>query len=225
MMLLGLLKDAALGFVAMLPVMIGFQLFQRSWLRANAIEERAGHTIGIYVFSFLLAGVLTVTGIPSFQEFHWNVNMNLTPLVDIYTNTDQYIANAVLFIPYGLLLPLLWERFDRLHKVAISGFLFSAAIEGMQLFNYRATDIDDLIMNSLGAMLGYFMFVIVKYTCPKLLPIFRLEKIHMIGAPTQGILIKGEAAIYIGIAWLTTFVIQSYVSNVAYGVWGVLSGM
>ncbi|UDN56410.1 VanZ family protein [Clostridioides sp. ES-S-0171-01] len=37
------------------------------------------------------------------------------------------------------------------------GLSFSLAIEFCQLFNFRATYIDDLMMNTLGAVLGEFL--------------------------------------------------------------------
>ena len=39
--------------------------------------------------------------------------------------------------------------------MAAAGFLFSLAIELGQLFNRRCSDINDLLMNVLGAIVGY----------------------------------------------------------------------
>ena len=40
----------------------------------------------------------------------------------------------------------------------LSGLSFSLLIEGNQLFNNRRSDIDDLLMNTLGALIGYLMY-------------------------------------------------------------------
>ena len=42
------------------------------------------------------------------------------------------------------------------------GFGFSLSIELCQLFNRRNTDIDDLMMNTLGAVIGYFIWKLTK---------------------------------------------------------------
>ena len=66
-----------------------------------------------------------------------------------------YILNIIMFMPLGFLLPLIWKNFRNAKKVVLMGFLMSLAIEICQLFNLRATDIDDLMMNTLGALVGY----------------------------------------------------------------------
>lgn len=77
-------------------------------------------------------------------------------------NILGYLLNIVLFIPFGLLVPRLWKQFNRWYVVALFGFLFSLFIELSQLFNERVTDIDDLIMNTSGVLIGYFIFWIWK---------------------------------------------------------------
>lgn len=62
-------------------------------------------------------------------------------------------------MPLGFLLPLIWKNFRNIINVSLTGLGFSLAIELCQLFNLRATDIDDLMMNTLGAVLGYFIWV------------------------------------------------------------------
>ena len=66
-----------------------------------------------------------------------------------------YILNIIMFMPLGFLLPLIWENFRNAKKVVLMGFLMSLTIEICQLFNIRTTDIDDLMMNTLGALVGY----------------------------------------------------------------------
>ena len=63
-------------------------------------------------------------------------------------------------MPLGFLLPLIWEDCRKLGKTVLIGAGFSLLIEITQLFNYRATDIDDLTANTLGVLLGYFIWKI-----------------------------------------------------------------
>ena len=52
---------------------------------------------------------------------------------------------------------------DSFKKTALTGFLISLAIEIIQLpFAVRASDIDDLILNTLGVMAGYGIYALVK---------------------------------------------------------------
>lgn len=65
--------------------------------------------------------------------------------------------NIILFMPLGALIPLLWEN-TSFFITTCGGFLFSLLIEISQLFNRRATDIDDLLMNTLGTIIGYVFY-------------------------------------------------------------------
>lgn len=66
-----------------------------------------------------------------------------------------YVLNIVLFVPFGMLMPMLGAGWDKLGRVAAAGLVFSLLIELSQLLNLRSTDVDDLVMNTLGAVLGY----------------------------------------------------------------------
>ena len=76
----------------------------------------------------------------------------------LFTDSD----NVLLFMPLGLLLPKIWERHRAIWRTAETAFLLSAAIELSQLLNRRITDVDDLIMNVLGAVLGCMLFAVLR---------------------------------------------------------------
>lgn len=61
-------------------------------------------------------------------------------------------------MPFGFLLPLIWFDFRKYGYAVISGISLSALIEASQLFNNRRTDIDDLLLNTMGAVLGAMLF-------------------------------------------------------------------
>lgn len=52
-------------------------------------------------------------------------------------------------------------------KTVSIGFLFSLFIEAAQLFSFRATDIDDLLMNTMGTWLGYLLFLAINRIFPR----------------------------------------------------------
>jgi glycopeptide antibiotics resistance protein len=75
------------------------------------------------------------------------------------------LGNIVVFIPLGLGLAGIFHRgrpWPTIGWATLVGGLFSLAIELMQLtISNRATDIDDLIFNTLGAALGALSFVVL----------------------------------------------------------------
>lgn len=72
------------------------------------------------------------------------------------------IENVLLFIPYGILVCLTLHIYGRKFDAAMiltASFLTSAVIELLQyVFSCGVSEIEDLIANSAGAMLGYMMF-------------------------------------------------------------------
>lgn len=66
------------------------------------------------------------------------------------------VGNILLFIPIGILMPMLWKIKDR--YVILIGFLISLSIEITQLYLGRVTDIDDLILNTSGVIIGLLVY-------------------------------------------------------------------
>jgi glycopeptide antibiotics resistance protein len=72
----------------------------------------------------------------------------------------SFVLNVVMFMPLGVLVPMLWPRFDSARRIAVLGLCASAAIELTQLAlwfglgSYRTVDVNDLIANTGGALLG-----------------------------------------------------------------------
>ncbi|WP_413381325.1 VanZ family protein [Alkalihalobacillus sp. 1P02AB] len=102
-------------------------------------------------------------------------NYNLIPLRSIYRISifsdsiiDPFkilIGNIILFIPLGYLLPQLLKAKKRFILITLYGFLTSMTIELLQFtFLYRVADVDDLILNTLGASIGFGM-----YQCQRLM--------------------------------------------------------
>ena len=76
--------------------------------------------------------------------------------IDTDESRTQLLGNTLLFMPWGFFLPLLWRRFRRILPVAGMCLLLTCFIEGTQLFIGRTGDVDDLILNLCGVILGYF---------------------------------------------------------------------
>lgn len=77
-----------------------------------------------------------------------------------YGNYNYFIisllGNIVLFIPLGLLIPFIYKTKGKF--VILIGFCFSLFIELFQLMLPRWTDIDDIILNTFGTLIGYLLY-------------------------------------------------------------------
>ena len=68
-------------------------------------------------------------------------------------------GNVILFIPFGLFLPLIWSRLRKFRKVTLVLFLASLSLEVVQLlFAIGNFDIDDTLLNVAGGWIGYLLF-------------------------------------------------------------------
>jgi glycopeptide antibiotics resistance protein len=91
----------------------------------------------------------------------WSVFLNLVPLVN--TEPADMLQNVVVFVPLGLLLPLL-ARVGSARRILLHGFLLSLTMEVVQLANSvtghggHIADINDLLANTLGAAVGHGLF-------------------------------------------------------------------
>ena len=99
----------------------------------------------------------------------WNFRINLLPFVYItdyealWEMKVNIIGNTAMFIPIGIIWPAVYRELNTHKKVIAAGVGFSLFIEILQLpFYDRVTDIDDLILNSLGFLMGYGIYLLAK---------------------------------------------------------------
>ena len=83
-----------------------------------------------------------------------------------------FFGNIGMFLPVGFFPTLLWDRV-RWWKALLTGFFLSLAIESIQFFINRGTDLDDLILNTLGALMGYLLCRIFRGLFPRAAARFR----------------------------------------------------
>ena len=73
------------------------------------------------------------------------------------------VGNTTMFIPLGIVWPSVFKKLNTHGKIIAAGVGVSLIIEVLQLpFYGRATDIDDLILNSLGYLMGYGIYLLVR---------------------------------------------------------------
>ena len=123
------------------------------------------------IFVIYIAFVLTITldldriwvsiwyrwPLPDVALFSGNINFSLFSNIGSLRGKVMLLENIVLFLPFGLLLHTLIKKEKCLETVLIA-LLVSGAIGCIQFTIGRAFDIDDLAMNTLGALIGWILW-------------------------------------------------------------------
>ena len=145
-----------------------------------------------------------MAGVPELPYIYPRLNINLIPFWDITNGVGAYLVNSVLnillFVPLGFILPLLWKEFRSRRSMCFTGFLLSLGIELAQLLNYRVSDVDDLIMNTLGAFLGYAL----------LMRLSRRKKGLLIQEQADG---RKMFLVILGVVVLVMFALRPYITR------------
>jgi len=72
-------------------------------------------------------------------------------------------GNVLVFIPFGMLIPFTKKSNKRWWNATLYGFLLSTFIELFQLITrFGEFDIDDILLNTVGALLGFLVFKVLK---------------------------------------------------------------
>lgn len=186
-------------FISTLPFLIPCHILLTAQSKKIGYKLPIHHRAIVCIFVYYLAGVLSFTGIPSLLDIVQNRfdiitpaglnfppdEINWLPFFWLTEGVRPYIQNILLFVPLGFMLPWIWGKYEVLWKTVLSGFTLSLLIELSQLFNSRITDIDDLLMNTLGALIGWAMFRLLKKPLAKLqdkvsVPSLPMEKVPLL---------------------------------------------
>ena len=112
---------------------------------------------GLYM-TFLMEG--TISPMYGWSSENIGDNVNLIPfrvMDTVKDNPFNFFGNIIMMIPLGLFLVMLSSRCQKISVTLAMGFCISMCMELLQLFEIRGTDIDDIILNSIGTILGWFL--------------------------------------------------------------------
>ncbi len=99
---------------------------------------------------------------------NWIPLANLFDYPEIRDALINVIGNTAMFIPLGIVWPSVYKGLDRHWKIISAGVGVSLFIEILQLpFYDRVSDIDDLLLNSLGFIIGYLLYLLAKWPSKK----------------------------------------------------------
>ncbi|MDR0943697.1 MAG: VanZ family protein [Ruminococcus sp.] len=146
-------------------------------LRIKNKKTKIFFTILFILYIVLLLGVVTLrfwnpdqllqmrealdngTAAPNFKPFATLINQiqNITTGYALW----NIAANTICFIPFGFILPLVSLQKTGVIITTLWGMLFSVIIEFLQYaFNLGLFDVDDIILNTVGVLIGYILILI-----------------------------------------------------------------
>jgi len=121
----------------------------------------------IFIIYCTLVVSVTLFPIP-YQEKGYDIAYNFKPFSSItnflragisYTMRN-IVGNIILSLPLGILLPLISKK-KSFSNIFVLSVIFAICIELLQLkinlligYRYRSVDVDDVILNTLGAIIG-----------------------------------------------------------------------
>ena len=151
----------------MIEILISAVLLIPVFLVLNKAQFHNTRKTALYfVFAVYLSAVWLFVGMPTLQFIRFELSLTLLPFVPMIADLKNTLLNVILFVPLGILLPFLWRKYTALKETVRFGFGMSLSIELLQMFTYRATDINDIIANTLGAGLGCFLYCAVSRRIP-----------------------------------------------------------
>lgn len=176
-------KQLAASFIFLLVIACTFFIIYRMSKPRDSRFPSKKAALHIVFLGYLCA-VLTVTIIPlrmTMNKAHLASHFNFIPVIRSYKRFfwmrsfhnphyawnyfQNLFGNIALFVPFGFFLPLLYPKMH-FGKVVLIAALSSSLIEFIQYLNmflgyYRYVDIDDVLLNTFGAMLGFWTFKIL----------------------------------------------------------------
>ncbi|SFS22446.1 VanZ family protein [Enterocloster citroniae] len=151
--------ETAAASMILIPILFLYQIFI-----FHNIKKTAAYIILILYLTAMcfLVGVPSVTGI----KIGWSYNF--IPFYGMLNDITNSYLNVLLFIPLGIFVPCLWPEYRSMMKTVGLGLMTSLGIEILQIFTFRATDINDVITNVAGTMIGYLIGRLIIKRFPQL---------------------------------------------------------
>ncbi|MGN8711993.1 VanZ family protein [Hornefia butyriciproducens] len=185
----------ALVAKALVPATAAYILFLAILAVSGNRKMISAHLLYLKEFIFLVyilsAGIITGLVFPESWRFDLDFSFNLTPFTN--ESLTMIFFNVLLFLPMGILLPAIFRRMNSWRNILTAAVLIPVGVEVTQmLFAGRLADIDDVIANFLGCMLGYVVYRILS-------ALFCNRKKRSVGLGTASVLVD-----FIALCWGVT---------------------
>ena len=123
--------------------------------------------VSYIVFAFYFLLISEIYGrIGEMQEYHYNLVLfreikrfwNCREQLGIIVTTANLLGNVLIFFPFGFFMPMA-SKYRSFLSTAFYSLVFSLIVEISQLLlKVGCFDVDDLLLNTVGGMLGYIVF-------------------------------------------------------------------
>lgn len=142
------------------------------WVQKRRLPLMRHATLYLLVGTFVMLSYATIFWYGFPLDFHPAYRfLNLRPFAWAITPyamgtarmAAQLLLNVAMFVPVGLLLPVAFRRLRRFPRTAVVCLAVTLSIETLQYFIGRSADIDDVLLNLLGGMLGYGLFALARH--------------------------------------------------------------
>jgi glycopeptide antibiotics resistance protein len=151
----------AIIFIAIISILyLPILFFLRK--KGKSVTRQFG---GLFWFcSIFLIGFATIFFVFPFDFSPTLRTRNLTPFDwlnapnSTHMLVTEVIPNILMFIPFGIFTPIAFLKMRKFYKAAIVTLLLTVSIETFQYFIGRSADIDDVLANLLGGIIGYGVF-------------------------------------------------------------------
>lgn len=160
---LKILKNTLMDIWPMLTIfLVVIATLRITYLRINNekfIFHKEFLSLIFVLYAMLLFGLLTNT------ELNSSSGINLVPFIEIMRykiGSDSFmlnvIGNILIFIPFGYLVSN-YIKASKVSHIAIVSVIISFAVELVQHYIGRSFDIDDIILNVIGSIIGFFLYI------------------------------------------------------------------
>ena len=117
--------------------------------------------------------ILCLFYVVTFQDVGWSSH-NFIPFREILRYDfgsglfyKNIFGNMLLFLPYGIFIAK-YVKLDDTFVLVLISFITSLSIEVIQFLIGRVFDVDDILLNVLGCLLGFYLYKIFKKSSEKL---------------------------------------------------------
>lgn len=182
---MGIYLEKQVLFIFLIPIWMIVRIILIYLSKKSRSKLFWGREISLSIFFIYILCVLSVTLFPLLIQFtnkSNEISINLIPIVDtakevanITSDASMHnfmikfwikniFGNILLLFPLGIMLPMLWKKFNSLSKTILFAFCLSLSIETLQLLSGyignvgRAFDIDDILLNTIGAFIGFIVY-------------------------------------------------------------------
>lgn len=165
---LPLLLDGAVSALILGPAL---------WLLKGRLGWSRRRALSYFGLTLYLSLVFSLVGLPDIRYIRFEPKINLRPFRYFFSDWST-LPNVLLFVPLGVFLTTLWGRFHSGWRACLFGFWVSMTIEVLQIFTFRATDVNDLITNTLGTALGWALGRLLLAIVPGFTPSRKTREVY-----------------------------------------------